>query len=107
MKIRHLGIVGVLAAMLALPAAAQTPHATPATPMSAKAPPAAPASASVVDINSASVADLDKLPGVGKSRADAIVKNRPYKGKDELLSRHIIPTNVYNGIKEKIIARQG
>ena len=107
MKIRHLGIVGVLAAMLALPAAAQTPHATPTTPMSAKPPPAAPASASVVDINSASVADLDKLPGVGKSRADAIVKNRPYKGKDELLSRHIIPTNVYNGIKEKIIARQG
>ena len=107
MKMGRLGIVATVAAMLALPAAAQTSHVTPATPMSTTVRPAAPASSSIVDINSASAVDLDKLPGIGKSRAEAIVKNRPYKGKDELLSRHIIPSNVYNGIKDKIIARQG
>ena len=67
----------------------------------------APASSTLVDINSASAEDLDKLPGVGKSRADAIIKNRPDKGKDDLLNRHVLPGNVYNGIKDKIVAKQG
>jgi DNA uptake protein ComE-like DNA-binding protein len=65
------------------------------------------ASSTLVDINSASSSELDALPGVGKTRADAIIKNRPYKGKDDLTNRHIIPPNIYNGIKDKIIARQG
>jgi DNA uptake protein ComE-like DNA-binding protein len=60
----------------------------------------------LVDINSASEAELDALPGIGKSRATAIIKNRPYSGKDDLLSRHVLPPNVYNGIKDKIIARK-
>src|SRR5947209_13051050 len=32
----------------------------------------------LVDINSAPAADLDALPGIGKVRAAAIIKNRPY-----------------------------
>jgi DNA uptake protein ComE-like DNA-binding protein len=68
---------------------------------------AASTNSALVDINSASATDLDNLPGVGKSRAEAIIKNRPYKGKDDLVNRHIIPPNVYNGIKDKIVARQG
>lgn len=69
--------------------------------------PMASTNATLVDVNTASPEDLDKLPGIGKARADAIVKNRPYKGKDDLLNRHIIPPNVYNGIKDKIVAKQG
>jgi competence protein ComEA len=61
----------------------------------------------LVDINSASASELDALPGIGKARAAAIIKNRPYKGKDDLASKHVIPQNVYDGIKDKIIARQG
>ena len=31
------------------------------------------------DLNSASESELDSLPGIGKARANAIVKNRPYR----------------------------
>jgi competence protein ComEA len=64
------------------------------------------AEAALIDINSAPKAQLDALPGIGPARAEAIIKNRPYNGKDDLVQRKIIPENVYNGIKEKIIARQ-
>jgi competence protein ComEA len=60
-----------------------------------------------VDINSASSEELDKLPGVGPARAKAIIANRPYNGKDDLLQRKILPANIYGHIKDKIIARQG
>jgi DNA uptake protein ComE-like DNA-binding protein len=60
----------------------------------------------LVDINSASAEERDKLPGVGPPRAKAIIANRPYNGKDELTQRKIIPPNVYNQIVSKIIARQ-
>jgi competence ComEA-like helix-hairpin-helix protein len=61
----------------------------------------------LVDINSASAEELDKLPGVGPARVKAIIAKRPYNGKDDLLQRKIIPASVYNQIKDKIIARQG
>jgi competence protein ComEA len=61
----------------------------------------------LIDINSASAEELDKLPGIGPARAQAIIANRPYKGKDDLSQRKILPQNVYNQIKEKIVARQG
>jgi competence protein ComEA len=65
------------------------------------------AEAALIDINSASKDELvAKLPGIGAARADAIIKGRPYKGKDELVQKKIIPQSVYNGIKDKIIARQ-
>jgi DNA uptake protein ComE-like DNA-binding protein len=60
----------------------------------------------LIDINSADKATLDARPGIGPARADAIIKGRPYKGKDDLTQKGIIPANVYNGIKDKIIARQ-
>jgi DNA uptake protein ComE-like DNA-binding protein len=65
------------------------------------------ASSKPIDINSASEKELDSLPGVGKSRADAIIRNRPYHSKNDLVTRHIVPESVYNGIKERIIAHQG
>ena len=61
----------------------------------------------MVDINSASAEELDKLPGVGPARAKAIISHRPYNGKDDLAQRKVIPQNVYNQIKDKIIARPG
>jgi DNA uptake protein ComE-like DNA-binding protein len=60
----------------------------------------------LMDINSASEKDLATLPGIGEARAKAIVKGRPYKGKDDLVQKKIIPEKVYGEIKEKIIAKQ-
>ena len=62
--------------------------------------------AALLDINSASKADLEALPGIGAARSDAIIKGRPYRGKDDLVRRNIVPEGVYAGIKDRIIARQ-
>ncbi|WP_428486757.1 ComEA family DNA-binding protein [Rhodopila sp.] len=118
MTLRRFAVATALAMMLALPAAAQTMQLNPTTPgdpsIGANPPPPMSSQASTkarrsspVDINSASPAMLDALPGISQARADAIVKSRPFKSKDELVSRHIIPQNVYNRLKDKIVARQG
>ena len=80
------------------------------TKASAKAPTAAqkaPISAEKLDLNTATEQELGELAGIGEVRAKAIVKGRPYKGKDELVERKIIPQSVYNKIKDKVIAKQG
>lgn len=105
---RKLPLAAVVLAFLgASPLAAQT--ATPAPSAPAKTPVAAPATAArtpLVDLNSASKEQLDVLPGIGPARSEAIIKGRPYKGKDELVSKKIIPQSVYDGIKDKVIAHQ-
>ncbi len=81
--------------------------AAPAFAQDKKAPaPAAAKAEALMDINKASEKDLASLPGIGEARAKAIVKGRPYKGKNELKDKKIIPESVYDGIKDKIVAKQ-
>lgn len=90
-------------------AAKKTQAATKDATKKAAAPAPAPAAApkgDLMDINSASEAELASLKGIGDVRSKAIVKGRPYKGKDDLVKRKIIPQNVYDDIKEQIIAKQ-
>ena len=108
MRLSHLIAALALSIFVATPAFAQTPQTAPATKM-APAPAATaakPAAAALLDINSASKAELDALPQIGSARADAIIKGRPYKGKDDLINKKIIPQNAYDAIKDKIIAKQ-
>ncbi|MGD0634308.1 MAG: helix-hairpin-helix domain-containing protein [Beijerinckiaceae bacterium] len=72
----------------------------------AKPAPAAASAAALIDINSATKNQLLVLKGIGDKRADDIIKGRPYKGKDELVQKGIIPAGVYADIKDKIIAKQ-
>ncbi len=60
-----------------------------------------------LDLNSASEADLKTLPGIGEAYAKKIVENRPYKRKDELVSKNIVPKATYDKIKDDIIAHRG
>ena len=60
-----------------------------------------------MDINSASEKDLATLKGIGEVRAKAIVKHRPYKGKDDLVHKKVLTQKVYDEIKDEIIAKQG
>lgn len=71
--------------------------------------PATPAKIVVVeqlDLNSASEKDLATLPQIGEARSKAIVKARPYKRKDELVSKKVLSQSVYDGIKDRVIAKQ-
>ena len=114
MRIRSLLAIATISLALAIPAAAQStapatsPGAKPATTTApARATTAsAPATTSLLDINSASKEQLEALKGVGPVRAADIIKGRPYKGKDELVEKKIIPANVYADINDKIIAKQ-
>lgn len=58
--------------------------------------------APLVNINTASEADLQMLPGIGQVRAHNIVQSRatvgPFAAIDDLLSRKLVPESVYADI---------
>ncbi len=62
------------------------------------------AAASLINLNTASLSELDSLSGIGAVRAKAIVDNRPYSSLQELLSKKVIPQNVFDKIKNEITA---
>jgi competence protein ComEA len=66
---------------------------------------AAPAKATLVDINTATEAELKAVPGIGNAYAAKIIAGRPYANKAQLKSRKIMPKTVYEQVKDKIIAR--
>lgn len=71
--------------------------ATPATPAE---------KAALLDLNSATKKELSGLPKIGEARSNAIIKGRPYTGKDELVTKKILPQAVYDGIKDLVVAKQ-
>jgi DNA uptake protein ComE-like DNA-binding protein len=102
-----------LGLLTATPMMAQTPAPAAKSDKMAPAPKAAPAGkmapapkAELLDINSATSDQLDALPGIGKAYSAKIIAGRPYKGKDDLVNKDILPQKTYDGIKDKIIAKQ-
>ncbi|MDP2874831.1 MAG: helix-hairpin-helix domain-containing protein [Holophaga sp.] len=59
----------------------------------------------LVDINSATKMELLKLPGISSEQADRIIAGRPFNSKFNLLTRSILPNNVFNGVRKRIEIR--
>src|SRR4051812_819672 len=78
-----------------------------AKPKSDTAKPSAAEKKDLVDLNSASEADLKALPGIGDVYAGKIIANRPYANKSQLLSRNVIPEATYKKMSALVIAKQG
>jgi DNA uptake protein ComE-like DNA-binding protein len=95
--LRPLVVVGALLALPALSTSSLSAQPAKAT---------AKAAAALVDLNTAPVAALEALPGIGKAYAAKIVAGRPYANKAQLVSKNVLPQAVYDKVKDLVVAKQ-
>ncbi len=58
-----------------------------------------------ININTASIEELDLLPGIGQITAQKIIENKPYQKIDQLLDKKIVKQNIFDSIKNQITAQ--
>jgi DNA uptake protein ComE-like DNA-binding protein len=66
----------------------------------------APSPEARIDINHASMDELLKVSGMTRSWAGRIVRFRPYRSKIDLLERGVVTGQVYDRIKDYVIAHR-
>jgi competence protein ComEA len=88
-------------------AGAALESAQTSTPQTALKSKQAPPPEARVDINHASADELLKVPGMTASWAGRIIRFRPYRSKQDLLDRGVLPSDVYDRIKDYVIAHRG
>ncbi|MGH9519552.1 MAG: ComEA family DNA-binding protein, partial [Terriglobales bacterium] len=59
-----------------------------------------------VDINHASLDELLAVPGMTHSWAERIIRFRPYHAKNDLVKRGVVSGEVYDRIKDAIVAHR-
>ncbi|MFH0979761.1 MAG: helix-hairpin-helix domain-containing protein [Candidatus Roizmanbacteria bacterium] len=58
---------------------------------------------SLINLNSATIEQLDTLPGVGKITAQKIIDNRPFGALQELIDKKIVNKTVFENIKGLVV----
>jgi competence protein ComEA len=106
-------LIGAVGTAFAQKQEAPKPAAAPAAKAAAPAPaptpaaaPAADAKKEPMDINTATDKELASLPKIGEAKAKAIIKGRPWGGKDDLVKKKVLSQAEYDAIKELIVAKQ-
>ena len=56
-----------------------------------------------VNINTATQAELEALPGIGPVTASKIISDRPYQRVEELIEKKIVGKSVFEKIKDQIV----
>ena len=59
-----------------------------------------------LDLNTVSEEQPKTLPGIGDVYSKKIIAGRPYKRKDELVQKNIVPQATYDKIKDQVTAKQ-
>ena len=86
------------------PATQPAPDATGQAEVDRAEDSAGPRALAVLDLNTATVADLNHLRG-GGAIGRAIVAKRPYTSVDQLLSKRVLSRPVYERIKDQVTVR--
>jgi len=55
-----------------------------------------------INVNIASATELDRLWGVGPATAEKIINGRPYSSVEELKTKKVLKSNVYERIKDEV-----
>lgn len=59
-----------------------------------------------VDLNNASKDDLESLPGMDAAKADRLIAERPYANPRQLVTRHVLTEDEYNGVQDRVVVNQ-
>jgi DNA uptake protein ComE-like DNA-binding protein len=59
----------------------------------------------MVNLNSASKEQIERLPGVTPETADKIIAGRPFKSTNELVSKKILAESEYKKIHSKVTVK--
>jgi DNA uptake protein ComE-like DNA-binding protein len=64
-------------------------------------------SAGKTDLNTASVDELSRLPGMNVQIAEKIIGNRPYRKLDELITKKVLGKKEFAQVREYVVIRSG
>lgn len=59
----------------------------------------------LIDLNSATLAQLDSLPGIGAVTAQKIIAGRPYQSISNFIETHLVTAAVWEKIKDQVTVR--